>query len=170
MLELIHNRVVIDPDLMTIPQFKIIWDRDETTTKEEAYAYISFIFNYYNPRSPFFNYIESERKKQIVNQIFPEHMKDVELFNDKAFVQASEIYNKMLGLSPMRNVLEVCKMALHEISATLKDAQTDVTVKLNQMSKLTKAFEEYKRAEKLISEDELNSKIKGARTVRARER
>lgn len=172
MLELVNKTFQLDADLMTYPQFKRIWERDTTEQKEEAYAYISFIFHFYNPKSAFYAYPETTRKEEIIARLFPEHMKTVgSLINDdEDMIKAATIYVDHLQLSPYRSVIDTAKQALQSMSITIKDQDTPIDQKLNYINKITRGMEELKKAEKLCDEDEINSRVKGRRVVRDRER
>lgn len=170
MLELINNQFVLDPDLMVYPEFHALWDRDASDDKHEAFTYISYIFNNNNPKSPYYkNYVGSVRSDAIVADIFPEDMKDCKLYDDRELIKAEEVYRKLLSLSPLRNVLEVSKQVINEISVKLMSTRTARGQKLIELGKLNRAIEEYKKAEKAVNEDEINN-VRGDRHIRERER
>lgn len=172
MLELVNKTFQLDSDLMTYPQFRRLWERDTTEDKCEAYAYISFIFNFNNPKSPFYAYPEMTRKEEIIQRLFPEHMKKVgsTMYDDRDLLQANDIYVEHLQLSPYRSVIDTAKQALQSMSIEIKKTDNPIDQKLNYINKITRGMEELKKAEKLCDEDEINSRVKGRRVVRDRER
>lgn len=171
MFELINGKVQIDPDLMAYPQFKAIWERDNTPDKTEAYAYFSYMFHYYDPKSPIHKgYPESVRREKVIEAVFPEHMKDAKIYDDKEFIQACNIFREQLNLSSLRGILDFAKQTIYDISTSLKSQKTKTGTKLNDLGKLNKAISEIKETEKLIYEDEKDSRVKGSRVVKDRER
>lgn len=120
MLELVNGRFELDPDLMNYPPFKKIWDRDKDKDKAQAFIYISYIFNYNNPKSSYYkNHVTTVRRDRIIEELFPEEMKSVDIDNDVDIQAASDLYVKMLRLSPLRYVLEVAKQVIDDISRKL---------------------------------------------------
>lgn len=171
MFELINNQVVIDPDLMSYPEFRTIWERDMTPDKEESFAYYSFIFNYNNPKSIYHkNYaMGNARRDAIIYDLFPDHMKKIDVDKDKIIAGATKIYVDGLRLSPLRNVLEISKQVIADISKKLLNGKVARDVKLSELGRLNKAIEEYKKAEKAVNDDEINN-VKGERHIKASER
>lgn len=173
MLELVNKSFQLDPDLMTYPCFRKIWERDTTEDKLEAFAYLAFIFHFNNPKSPYYAYSEAKRKDEIILRLFPEHMKTEDLKlnmnNDADLVNASNIYLEDLQLSPYRSVIDSAKQALEMLSSQFKDANITVDQKLGNIAKITRGMEELKKAEKLCDDDEINSRVKGRRIIKKRE-
>src|SRR5690606_23842256 len=161
MFDLINGKVQIDPDLMSYPQFKRIWDRDLNEDKHEAFAYFSYMFHYYNPKSPIHKgYPESVRREKVIEHIFPESMKNVKLYEDKDFIQACEIFRTSLNLSSLRGTLDFAKQIIYDLQKSLLSQKTKTGTKLNDLIKLNKVLEEITKTEKLIEEDEKNSRVK----------
>lgn len=171
MFELINGNVEIDPDLIgAYPEFKALWDRDTTDDKHEAFAYFRYMFHFYNPKSPIHKgYPDSARRQEIIDQVFPEHMKQLEFYNDKEFIRACNVFKEQLNLSTMRTVLDLAKQVVHDITGTLKAQKTAAGTKLNSLRRLNEALEEIERTEKLIQADEKNN-VKGKRVLKEREK
>lgn len=131
MLELVNNRFELDPDLMLYPEFKRLWDRDPTENKREAFAYLSYIFNANNPKSPYHrNYVGEIRRKRIIEEIFPRDMQTVKIKDDKDVIAAEAIYVEMLRLSPLRHVLELAKSVINDISKKLVNNTMDLPLEM----------------------------------------
>jgi cell division protein FtsB len=68
-----HNAYVIDPHYLEITPIKKVWDWDNSLNKEIATALLVWMYNAYNPRSPFKNYQKSKRPHEAyLAQSFPE--------------------------------------------------------------------------------------------------
>ena len=78
MFELINGQFQLDSDLMAFAVMRRIWERDTTENHEEAFAYLSFIFHYYNPKSTYYAYPEDTRRGEIISREFPERMRDMD--------------------------------------------------------------------------------------------
>lgn len=171
MFSLVNGKVQLDPDLMAFPQFKAIWDRDTTEDKREAFAYFSYMFHFHDPKSPLHKgYPESVRREKVIEKVFTDEMKDAKLYDDKDFIQACALFKESLNLSTMRGVLDFAKQTLYDIQLSLGSQKTKPGTKLNSLKKLNEIMEEISRTEKLIEADELNSRVKGGRPIKDRER
>lgn len=170
-LDLVNKQFKLNYDLMNYPSFRKIWNRDETPNKDEAYAYIAFIFFYNNPKSPYYAYSEDERKYRIVESIWPEEMIPLlaGINEDKDFMDANYIYLEGLDLSPYRSVIDIAKQALESLARQMKSQSIPIDQKLNNIKKINQGIEELKKAEKLSEEDEINSRVKGQRKIKKRE-
>lgn len=171
MFDLVNGQVQLDADLMAYPQFKAIWERDTTPEKTEAFAYFSYMFHFYDPKSPIHKgHPESVRREKVIEKVFPEYMKEAKLYDDKEFIQACNLFKEQLNLSSMRGVLDFAKQALFEIQQSLSSQKTKPGTKLNNLKNLNNIIEEISRTEKLIEADEKDGRVKGGRHIKARER
>jgi hypothetical protein len=171
MFDLINGKVEIDPDLMAYPPIRELWERDLSSEKSEAFAYLSYIFLFYNPKSSYYKgYPPSVRGIKIVEAFFPDQLKTGEFYQDKIFLQACKVYQESLNLSTMRGVLDFGKQTLYDIQQSLMSQKTKTGTKLNDMRKLNEALEQIARTEKLIEQDEKDKNVKGNRKLKDRER
>lgn len=171
MFDLVNGKVEIDPDLMAYPQFKNIWERDISEDKHEAFAYFSYMFHFYDPKSSMYKgYPESVRREKVIESVFPDHMKAAKLYDDKDFVQACNIFKEHLNLSSLRGTLDFAKQIVFDIQTSLRSQKTKTGTKLNDLIKLNKVLEEINRTEELLLKDEKDGRVKGQRQLKDRER
>ena len=170
-LQLINKEFRLNEDLMNYPQFRTLWERDQTEDKAEAYAYIGLIFMFNNPTSSYYAYSETKRIDEIIARTFPDHMKSIkpELANDAIFQAANQIYLEDLQLSPYRMTIDSAKEVLESLSARNRNAETSTDEKLKNIPKIIEGMKMLKEAEKLCEEDEINSRVKGNRKIKKRE-
>ena len=172
MFELINGQFQLDSDLMAFAVMRHIWERDPTNNHEEAFAYLSFIFHFYNPKSTYYAYPEDTRRGEIISREFPERMRNMDnaMATDTELIEAGAFYLEHLQLSPYRSVIDTAKQALQSMSITIKNTDQPMDTRLSFIKKITMGMEELKKAEKFCNEDEINSKVKGSRIVKDRER
>jgi hypothetical protein len=63
------NKVIIDPILLVIPEFKSIWDRDSTRDKATAYqelTYIYFMSEQRKDKNPYIDYPADSKASSII--------------------------------------------------------------------------------------------------------
>jgi hypothetical protein len=92
------------------------------------------------------------------------------VYDDKDFIQACNIFRESMNLSSLRGILDFAKQTIYDISLSLKSQKTKTGTKLNDLGKLNKAIAEMRETEKLITEDEKDSRVKGSRKLKDRER
>lgn len=171
MFSLVNGKPQLDPDLMAYPQFRNIWERDTTPDKREAWAYFSYMFHFHDPKSPLHKgYPESVRREKVIEKVFTDEMKDAKLYNDKDFIQACVIFKESLNLSSMRGTLDFAKQIVWDIQQALLSQKTKTGTKLNDLIKLNKVLAEMKETERMIDADEKDSRVKGGRHIKDRER
>ena len=131
MLDLVDNKVVLDVDILALPEFRAVWDADNSKDKSVATKWIEFIFLFAHPKSPYYNIPESIRGDKIIESAFPEAMRKTSDLKKRKDVQtAIDAYVYYLGLSTLRQVLDVAKQSIETISVTLKNKRTSVDDKL----------------------------------------
>jgi hypothetical protein len=62
-------KVVVDPELKLVPEFKALIARDKTVDKKNALKEFSFIYFYYDHKSPYYIYPEDERHIRVSRDV-----------------------------------------------------------------------------------------------------
>lgn len=81
------NKVIIDPILLIIPEWKIIWDRDTTKDKSVAHQellYVYFMSEQKKDKNPYIDYPETNKSSSIIKG----HIKIINWIPDPIVVKA----------------------------------------------------------------------------------
>lgn len=96
-----QGKVVMNPTILWVPEFRTLWDRDKSKHKEQAVNEISYIVFLYDFRSPYTAYSTNEREARIKKDCF----KSEEWQPDDA-IKAAVIKYKELQSSPISRLLQ----------------------------------------------------------------
>mgnify|MGYP007100054278 CR=1 FL=1 len=73
MFELIDNQVIVQPDKLALPFFKVIWDNDKSKSKDLAFKELSYIFYMVDYKSPYLVYPEEQRTEELIRDIIKDN-------------------------------------------------------------------------------------------------
>lgn len=96
--EIIDGRVEIPPSSLTIPELKVLWDRDKTKAKTKAYQELCYVYHMADNNSEYADYSYDVKKATIKE----DHIKDEDWEEDDAVVAAIEKYKLLHETSSMR--------------------------------------------------------------------
>lgn len=65
-----NNRIIVDPDLLPIPEFNTIWEADKSKTKEKAIRELQFVYYIADFKSPYRKSYRDEEIYTIVKRDF----------------------------------------------------------------------------------------------------
>lgn len=148
------NKIKITPETLLISQFKIIWDKDKSKTKEDAIRELSYVYFMADYKSIYLAYPESTRKKQITQDI----IKDETWKPDDA-IKAAIIKYEELQKTPSLRMLIGARKAQEAITKYYEEISTDST-KVNSKSVQAIAMSLEKMGKIAESIDKLEDKLK----------
>ncbi len=122
MFELKDHKLVLDPNVLSLPWFKEIWNMDKSKEKEVAIHQLTYIFYLVDYKSPYFRYPEVQRRENILRDI----IKDPKFKESKEMKEAIEKYKEFLK-TPSRGLLESAKNTVHKIEKYLNDVDLNKT-------------------------------------------
>ena len=76
LLTLRHKALTYDDSIWEIPEFKALWERDKTSSKEIAKLELSIIYYYANFKSPYIHLDETTRLSAIIFDLKPDYQPD----------------------------------------------------------------------------------------------
>lgn len=165
-----NNQLEVDPNIVAaIPPIRRIWDRDQTETKEQAMALLSFLYLNYNPKSTFRKqYTVDECPIEIIKQTFPPSLVKWTYQQDKTFQEAVKFYIEYLDLSPERILMEDAERAIYELSTKLRETKTKNKQAI--LAKVKEAITDLRFLRALVAEEEEKKEAtRGNRVVLTRE-
>jgi hypothetical protein len=117
-LDFDNDNIIITPEILTVPEFKAVWSRDKSRSKNTAFTQLSYIYHICDYNSPYAN-IEESRKKEYVGL---DILKDSKYEPDDIMIRAIGKY-KELSQTPKERLLNAAKAKLDELAQFLKDAK-----------------------------------------------
>lgn len=150
-----ENKVIIDPEILTIPEFKKIWENDKSKTKINAILEFTYIYHICDSDSPYSNFSDDKKKSHL----------GLDLFNDAKYKPnkvIEEAANKYLELkeTPLQRLLKAAQNKIDDIvtylnntpysedsAKTINDIYKNISSYVAQEEKLKSAVEKEKMGE-----------------------
>lgn len=137
MFTIARGRVVPDPDLLAIPAFKVLYERDKSKDKEKAtndLAYVYFMVDY---RSPYRRSLTGDELKVALGQSL---YKDDNFKPDKDIVAAMKAYEELQENQALK-LLNAAEKATNALRGYLDQVDfTAVDAKGNQKFKMSEVL------------------------------
>ena len=111
------NKIVIEPELLTIPSFEEIWNKDNSQDKTEAYKIFKFIYFMCDYKSPYNNY-GLDKEKTIIRDFFG----DIPVVKIPELEAAMNKYNELKKI-PEVHLLEAAREGMFKMSDFLKKTE-----------------------------------------------
>lgn len=168
LFELKNNQVVIQPEAFPIPEFKILWDRDKSKGKDQAYKELCYVYYFTDFKSPYNSYPEAEREKIIIKDF----MRDEKWQPDSTILDAVLKYQKFQD-SPSMRMLKASRAAQEKLTKYMETGECDVDVKelMTVLSNIGKSIESVDKVEEKVKKElSSNEKIRGGGNIKSRER
>lgn len=161
LFEIVNNQPVLTPEILLIPQFKLLWDRDKDTNKDNAKNELAYIYFLLDFQSPYLAYNEDEREEIITQDLF----KTKNYNPDKDIVAAMQKYQEFTE-TPATNLLKGVRVGLDKVRRFLIDVDLDERTKagtaVHKPGDITKAMSD---ADKMV--ESYNKLVEKARTEQA---
>lgn len=131
LFDIINGKVEMNPTLLWVPEFKKIWDRDKSNSKETAAKEISYIVFKHSYQSPYNAYSERDKEIKILGDYFPDQKG---WKPDKDIQAAEKKYNELQDSSALR-LLRSTRKALEVIEQFFTEAGPDQVDKVVKNAK-----------------------------------
>ena len=123
-----NNQVIIDPEVLFIPQLKEIWDSDKSKDKATAYKELAVIYYFTDYKSPYMVHAEDLRMKTIIEDF----VKDPKWRPDERIVAAIAKY-KTFQYTPAIRLLDGAHQACDKLTKYFLDVDLNKTNKMGQL-------------------------------------
>jgi hypothetical protein len=171
------NKLIINPEVLSVPQFREIWDRDKSSNKELAEKELSYIYHICAYKSVYRNYSEEIQEQKIIEDYF----KDIKWKKDEVVERGVEKFKELSDTHSMRflnGAITACNKLIdyyHCIDFAERDGRGNAVYKINEVTaaleksgKIVQSLETLK--EKVEKEMAINStKVRGGGIVNKRE-
>lgn len=163
--ELKDNQVILNPEVINIPQFKVIYDRDKNKNKEQAIKDFAFIYHMSDNNSIYSDFPRGEKE----NRIKIDFKIDIDYSKDLEVQEAIKIYKDFIE-TPKQRLLQAAKNKIDEMaqfmdSTPLNADTADAILKLfKDISNTIANFDKLEEAVKKEKESN-NSKVRGNKSI-----
>lgn len=146
MFELKDNRVIVSPNTLALPFFKVLWDIDKTKYKDEVFKQFLYIYYLVDFKSPYSSYPEDERRNRIIKDIIktPDFKESEEL---KEAIEKYKELNRTTSLDLLESVRGLLYKSKEYFNSVQFDANGDAT---DELSKAAKVIDSAGKLGKLI--------------------
>lgn len=110
--------VIVEPEVLLVPEFKAVWDKDKTKHKEEAYKWFSYIYMTCDIASPYSNLPHHKRELEIKKAILRDEKIKIPDYIEvarKKYIELSEL--------PTQRLLDTVNFKLDEIDSYLRNTE-----------------------------------------------
>lgn len=172
LFDIVNGSVVLNPNSLVIPEFRSIWERDKTKTKEQATREISFIVFLCDFNSPYNSFREEDREL-VVKQDF---LKDEKWVPDALILEGINKYRR-LQETPLLRMLRSAMNVVNKTADYFDNVDYNVvdergrpkyTVELvlTAMAKMGAAVNQLRMLEREVQKEQLEaSTAKGNTTI-----
>lgn len=108
--------IIVEPEVLLVPEFKVIWDKDKSKHKEEAYKWFTYIFMLTDFSSPYSNLPHNKKELEIKKSI----LRDEKIKIPDYVVEAKQKYIELSEL-PTQRLLDTVNFKLDEIDNYLRN-------------------------------------------------
>lgn len=119
--DLKNNQLIIEPQVLTVPEFLCLWERDKTKHKEQAFKDFGYVYHMSDFNSPYSGYPEDKREEVIKQDIY----KNPKFKPDKDLLKACYKYRDLTSTPKQRFVI-AAKNKLDEITTFLIKTPVDL--------------------------------------------
>lgn len=165
LLDLKDDQIVINPEVLEIPEFKALWDRDKSKGKSQAFKELKYVYYTADSNSPYSDYPDTDRNNLLSVDIF----KGIPYTPDELVQIAISKYT-LLSETPTQRLLKAVKQKVNDL-ATFLDATTvnsdTVASILKVMENTSKIVSQVPALQQTVNKErELsNSKVRAGRDV-----
>lgn len=120
MFQFNNGKIIFDPNVLSLPWFKVIWEADKTKEKENAIKELSYIFYLVDHKSPYASYPEDTRRENIIKDV----IKDIKWKESKQVKEAIEKY-KEFNTTVSSELLESVKSLVYKLTEYFNSIKFD---------------------------------------------
>jgi hypothetical protein len=156
--ELKDNQVVIDPEILTIPEFHTVWEADKTKGKEKAFQNFTYIYHTSDYASPYANYPADKREEAVRHDLIPDKK-----WKPAPYTLAAIDKYRQLSITPMMRLLAAAQAKVDQLADYLEGTGvTDETIKpiLEIFNKLSLSVTNFGKLSEAVTKEQKQSNTK----------
>lgn len=133
LFQLKNNQVIINPEMLLIPEFKTLWGRDKSKDKDNAFRELSYVFFTADFNSPYSSMPENKREGMVIEDFIK-----IKGWKPDADIQKAVDKYKFLSETPSMRLLNSVRGVIDRIHGYLNHADIDDRTIKNIMDTLVK--------------------------------
>lgn len=160
--QLENNSISIEPEILLIPEFKKIYDKDKTKTKEKSFNTFEYIYFVNDWNSPYRVYTDIDDRKRKVKK---DYIKEKDWTEDVDVKAALDKYNE-LSKTPIMRLIEDAYVMVDKLRSYFLQVDFNrvdkmgkkidkATEGMSNLEKLGKVVESLKRLEEMAAKEKL---------------
>lgn len=118
--DLVNNNVIVNPEVLLVPQFSTIWSKDKSKDKSNAFRAFTYVYHMSDWNSPYANFPEKKKEEVVKTDL----MGDSEYKPTEEVLEAIKKY-KELQETPLQRLLQATKNKVDDIASYLESATID---------------------------------------------
>ena len=160
-----NNQVVLNPDVLNIPQFRVLYDRDKGKDKSKALKDLSYLYHMSDNNSIYADFPKDKRSSAIKMDFKSE----VDYEKDLEMSEAIQRY-KEFAETPKQRLLQAAKNKIDELAKFMNDTaltadSVDAILKIfKDISNTIANFDKLEEAVKKEKESN-TSKVRGNKSI-----
>lgn len=161
----INNVITVNPEVLTIPQFSIIWKADKSKDKSQAFKEFTYIYHMCDYNSPYSNFPDNKRKETVKLDC----LGDKDYNPSKEVKQAIDKY-KELQETPLQRLLQAVKNKVDDITDyfnTVDITDDNIRTVLDAFGKISTTVANFDKLQQAVEKekDSTNDRVRGGREV-----
>lgn len=157
--------VIVDPEVLTVPEFSVIWEKDKTKDKTKAFKELAYVFHMADFNSPYSNLSEDKKKEKIGSDI----MKNQGYEPSSYILDAIGKYEE-LSITPKERLLMSVKRKIDQVadymdkSSVSDDSLTNILKIFKELQPIVANFDNLEDAVKKEKLNKLEKRRAGRKT------
>jgi len=149
-----RGKLVLNPTVLWVPEFKKLWTRDKKKNKDKAIAEISYVVFMYSFKSPYTAYNEEERRVKVLEDFLKEYKG---WKPDKEVEAAIKKYLELQDSISLR-LFRATRLALEKIEEYFREAdKSDINTIVKNSKELGNLVQSLDKLEKQVQKEQLES-------------
>jgi hypothetical protein len=159
------EKIIVNTEVLIVPEFKAIYDRDKTKGKHQAFKEFAYIYHISDINSVYSAYSEDIKILNVKTEI----MKDPKFKPDSAILKAIDKY-KSFTETPIQRLFLSCKKKIDELADFMNTSKVDddsLKLTLEVFTKITPIIANFSKLEDSVMKENstASSKIRGNKEV-----
>jgi len=155
--DLVNNNVVVNPEVLSVPQFSTILSKDKTKDKVNAFKAFTYIYHISDWNSPYANFPE-KRKEETVKA---DCMGDSNYTPTQEVIDAIKKY-KELQETPLQRLLQATKNKVDDIATYLESTSIDddnIKTIMDAFGKISTTIANFDKLQQAVQKEKEQSNV-----------
>ena len=163
--DLVNNNVVVNPEVLTVPQFSTIWSKDKTKDKVNAFKAFTYVYHMSDWNSPYANFPQKKREEVV----------KTDCMGDSLYTPTQEVIDainkyKELQETPLQRLLQSAKNKVDDIATYMESTSIDddnIKIILDAFSKISTTISNFDKLQQAVQKEkeQANVHVRGNKDI-----